>query len=124
MTANTYTITIPGQPVPKGRPRFGKGRTYTPAKTVEAEQAIAWEVKKVIKRPLEGDVAMDITFYVKGNRRGDIDNLQKLVLDACNKVAFLDDKQVVTLHSQVVTAYPDIEDPGTVITIWEAEWKN
>jgi Holliday junction resolvase RusA-like endonuclease len=32
---------VPGEPQGKGRPRFGNGRTYTPAKTVAYEQLIA-----------------------------------------------------------------------------------
>ena len=108
-----YLFNIDGQPVPKGRPRFGKGRTYTPAKTLAAEILVAWEVKQVFDKPLEGDIKMDITFRVKGKRRGDIDNLQKLILDGCNKIAFLDDKQVVHLTSRIIQS----DDPETIFSI-------
>lgn len=37
----TVTFTVPGRPQGKGRPRFGKGRTYTPGKTLRYETLIA-----------------------------------------------------------------------------------
>ena len=60
-------VTIPGAPVPKGRPRFGKGKTYTDKKTRAYEKLIALCVSsspmlRDKPRPLCGDgpVRVDI----------------------------------------------------------------
>ncbi|AEE98042.1 RusA family crossover junction endodeoxyribonuclease [Mahella australiensis] len=92
-----YHIIIPGRPVPKGRPRLGKnGNVYTPRKTREYETFVGWKTREVIKEPLVGDVAMDIKVYIK-SQCGDLDNLEKAILDGMNGIAYKDDKQVTVL---------------------------
>jgi len=88
------------KPVPKGRPRFGKGRVYTPQKTLQAEEIIAWTVTaymlanriEITKNP----VYLTAIFQFKKACRVDIDNLGKLVFDALNGIAYLDDNQIVS----------------------------
>lgn len=91
----SWHFTIPGPPVPKERPRFGKGRTYTPKKTTEYALkvrlcALAAGVKRLI-----GPVAITMEFYVPDRRRRDRDNLEKAIQDALNGIAWEDDSQVV-----------------------------
>lgn len=50
-------------------------------------------------------------------RRGDIDNLIKIILDACNRIAYYDDSQVVDVHCSKY--YGDI--PSVSVFIGEAE---
>lgn len=96
-----YTIIIPGRPVPKGRPRLGKnGNVYTPRKTREYEELVGWCTKQTMKEPLQGDIAIDIRIYMKGNSWPDIDNVCKALLDGMNKVAYNDDRQVAALAIQ------------------------
>lgn len=99
----TYSIFIPGRPVPKGRPRFGNGRTYTPVKTQKEEQRIALAYKGPC---YTGAVSITLNFWFsrpKTNRkefmtqRPDCDNLAKLVTDALNGKAYVDDQQIVEL---------------------------
>jgi Holliday junction resolvase RusA-like endonuclease len=61
----TITFEIPGVPVAKGRPRFGKGRAYTPRKTRNAENRIADAALKAMGRtgPWLGPVDVFIVFY-------------------------------------------------------------
>lgn len=108
-----------GQPCPKGRPKFGRGVTYTPARTEQAEEAVrqAWMVNG--RQRIDGDrtpLVLDVecifarppdhylkddTLSAKGLREpyphghGDWDNLGKLVSDALNGLAYSDDAQVV-----------------------------
>jgi len=94
-------IVIPGRPVPKARPRLGRGgNVYTPVKTKRYEELVAWKTKEVIKEPLAGNVALYIKVYVKGNVFPDLDNIAKSILDGMNKVAYHDDKQVSCLVIQ------------------------
>lgn len=91
-------FSVPGDPVPKARPRFDQrhGRTYTPATTVEAESLVASYLKDAHPHlePCAEPVGLRLRFYLKGVGRGDWDNYGKLVSDALNGKAWLDDKQV------------------------------
>jgi Holliday junction resolvase RusA-like endonuclease len=111
-------LTIPGDPHGKGRPRFGKGRTYTDAKTVTYENLIGWTGQQAMgtQDPLEGPlcVTIDARFRPAASstriaregmlsgaippaKQPDCDNIAKLCLDALNGVVWVDDAQVVTL---------------------------
>ncbi len=108
------TVTIPGRPVPKDRPRVVRGNTYTPAATVAAEHRIALLARAAGARPIECPVAVRAEFVFKdGRARADIDNLAKLVLDALNGVAFKDDRQVVSLEATIYRGQKDL----SVVTI-------
>lgn len=97
------------KPKVKGRPRVTKRGTYTPKNTVEYEKAVAEAWAEVWPHPVDCPVGVDIEIgsnyidievyeLVEARRpkglRGDIDNYQKAILDALNKVAFEDDALV------------------------------
>lgn len=82
----------------KGRPRFGRGHTYTPATTVEYEKLIQqyFLTSKRIKH--EGAVGIEIDIHTKKLiSKPDIDNICKICLDSLNGLAYNDDTQVVRL---------------------------
>ncbi|NDG94079.1 MAG: RusA family crossover junction endodeoxyribonuclease [Gammaproteobacteria bacterium] len=107
-------ITIPGNPRPKSRPRFGNGRTFTPKEDIQAEREIAAHITQHIEEPIDGPVSIEIDFFRDSARRVDLDNLVKRVLDAANGVAYFDDNQVVEIRA---TKNIDKEDPRTVINV-------
>ena len=94
-----HKITIPGRPVPKGRPRLGvhgrKAYVYTPPETREYERLVGWVAKSAGCRPVEGPVSVALSVYVK--RRLDADNIAKSILDGLTGVAYEDDDQVIEL---------------------------
>jgi crossover junction endodeoxyribonuclease RusA len=113
---------ILGEPASKERPRVtsrkGKSITYTPKKTRVAESAIAWELvsqNSGLTVDGERDFRVDVLFVSKSNRRRDIDNMIKLVLDALNGVVYEDDSQVVEIHA--IIARGSAEEPRTDIII-------
>ena len=109
----TIRIEIPGNPVCKGRPRFGRRGAYTPAKTRAAESVIKlWLARFYQEPPCKQNVIMDIEFYLCDNRRRDIDNLGKLVLDACNGKLYADDNQIIDLR---LRKHVDKDYPHTII---------
>ena len=115
------TLIIPGEPVPKYRPRFVKasGRAYPVRKCREAEQAIAWAARAFRAILHTGPVGLTIRFYCSKHRRGrkpDLDNLIKLVKDGLNQVVYEDDSQVVSLYA---TVDRQARTPRTEIE-WEA----
>lgn len=121
------SFVVPGPPVPKGRPRTGKGRIYTDPKTRAAEEAIALLARSATRTPLEGAVSLSLTFVLERppstkradpTVRPDVDNYAKTVMDACNGIVWADDAQVVTLSAAkrygdramtIVTATPLVE---------------
>jgi Holliday junction resolvase RusA-like endonuclease len=111
------TFTIPGEPFSKERPRWGGRRTYTPPKTVAAESRVieAFDIAYPLGLPLACELGMRIDFHLGTRRRKDIDNMQKLVMDALNKVAYEDDWQIAELTSR---RHYDKGNPRTEVSIW------
>lgn len=121
-----YTIEINTRPFPKERPRLCRNRlVYTPKKTRDYENLIAYEWKRRYKDLiLKNAVKLDLLFCFKKaksckktlhTQRPDIDNLEKAILDGLNKTAFVDDCQVVEMKSQKV--FSDVDK--IVITVTE-----
>lgn len=109
---------VEGDPQGKARPRFSRisGSVYTPAKTARYERDIKNAFLStggtLIPDGHYVGITVDAYFkipksYIKGKRwacecninrpdkKPDIDNVLKVVLDALNKVAYKDDKQVI-----------------------------
>jgi Holliday junction resolvase RusA-like endonuclease len=131
------TIFLPGPPRGKGRPRFGKGRTYTDAKTVDYETRLAFAAQQEIGprwAPLTGPLRVTVTAcfevpksWTKGRRcsacsggerptgKPDADNVLKM-LDALNGVVWVDDAQIVsaTIHKVYEQR---VNDVGLTITV-------
>ncbi len=110
-------IELPGEPVPKGRPRFAKGHVYTPARTAAYERALGWAAKAVMgnRKPLEGPLRLSVTAFmgipqswpmtrhldalaglIRPVGKPDWDNFGKVASDAIQGIAYLDDSQIVT----------------------------
>ena len=107
---------VGGEPFGKERPRVA-GHAYTPKKTKDKEEEIALTYKSIyhgfkFEKGVPLKVEMDFYFgipkatskkkrvgmekgEVRPTKRPDIDNVQKLVLDASNGVVWADDSQVV-----------------------------
>lgn len=112
-------FTIPGPPVAKGRPRFGKGRVYTPPETVAYERKVRFYAASAGVQKAEGGVCLIATFFLPDRRRGnDWDNLGKLIADACNGLAYSDDSQIVEAH---IYRYLDPGNPRSVVTLMPVE---
>jgi len=120
VTESKITLTIPGEPKGKQRPRFfKKGKfqgTYTPKKTINYEAYIKelfaikypnfipldsaltihiWAgllIPKSTSKKKEGMMKMGI---IKPTKAPDVDNLLKAVLDALEKLAYKNDSQIV-----------------------------
>lgn len=109
----TFLVVVPGNPKPKQRPRFARGKAYRADRS--DEEVVAWHARQVFgNRRLEGDVALRATFYRKDRTRVDADNLGKLCLDGLNGVAWRDDSQVKDLRLRIEY---DAVNPRTVIEI-------
>ncbi len=108
---------ILGKPMGKGRPRLGRYGVHTPARTANYETLVKWTFLNEFEnfKPFEGSLIATITAtftipksYTEKQKRNiymnpyyphkpDCDNIAKIILDSLNGIAYLDDKQVVSL---------------------------
>ena len=112
-----------GEPKSKERPRMSKtGHMYTPKRTREAEQEIAnVYIEKCGEVFFEKTVEMRVSFFLGNKRARDGDNMQKLVQDALNGVAYIDDKQIRVI---TVTVWDTTkENARTEVSLYEIEDK-
>lgn len=109
MTRPAFTFTVPGEPIGKARPRVTKHGTYTPKATRQAEGRIQSAFLTVY--PAQAALAnvddvyawrLHLVLYRYERVQRDVDNLQKLVMDALNGLAYADDSQVETVRVDTV----------------------
>jgi Holliday junction resolvase RusA-like endonuclease len=75
--------------------RGGFSTTYMTAEGKALKEKYQWEARSQWNgKPLEGDIAVSITLYFGTKRRADLDNFNKLSLDALTGIAYLDDSQI------------------------------
>ena len=139
----TLTITI--EPSPKERPRAtvvgGHARIYTPKTTEAYEKKIrdAW-IRQNGDTPMDGQLLAKIYYgfripkstpkknipamlqkIIRPTVKPDLDNLDKAVMDALNKVAYKDDSQIVAKVSK--KHYAEIPNIRIVIAQYGEEEK-
>jgi Holliday junction resolvase RusA-like endonuclease len=107
-------LTLNVEPTAKGRPRTayrnGTVRTYTPEKTLLAQEAIVLSLQKHKDQcfPAHIPVKLTCTFYrhksiwlpkkeTKPFRKPDLDNFLKLIMDSMNGLLVADDAQICTI---------------------------
>ena len=138
-------LTIPGEPVGKGRPRVttrGKfAHAYTPKKTKNYEQHVVNTYKQkytysdMLHGPLSSEVMaffptpqsvskrkrqLMINNIITNTHKPDIDNIEKSILDSLNGLAYEDDSQIISLYGE--KRYSDI--PRVELKIKEVKWTN
>lgn len=114
------TLIIPGKPMGKQRPRVLKsGFAYTPAKTVNYETLVKeiFATECRLEKPSDKPIRLEIRAYfqipqsaskskkelmrknlIRPTQKPDMDNIIKIVADALNGLAYLDDKQIVSCN--------------------------
>ena len=129
------SLTIPGNPMGKQRPRVCKFGTYTPKETVNYETLVReMYIIGNYGKQLEGALEMIVDAHfpipkvtskkkreqmsdygILPTKKPDCDNILKIIADALNGLAYHDDSQIVT--AQVTKVYSDY--PKVVVTIRE-----
>ena len=138
-------FTIPGEPIAQGRPRFsthgGFARAYDPKKSRDGKSVVKLCARDAVEEsgitePLNGPLVMKIQFGIPlpksayrkrtpvtrawRTKKPDLDNLDKLVKDACSGVIYLDDNQIARIVAEKITCGQD-EAPYTKVLFAELE---
>ena len=99
------TIVLTGEPKSTGHIyrntcRNGYATTYLSAEGKAIKEGYQWEAKSQWKGtpPLKGDISVSITLYFGTKRKADLDNFNKLSLDALTGIVYEDDSQIAELH--------------------------
>ena len=119
---------IPGRPVGKARPRVTRWGTHNTEQTVLYENLVLLSFRQKYNiRPLESPLSVVINCFfkvpksttkkrraamldgsIKATIKPDVDNIAKIITDALNEHAYLDDSQIV--HLVVAKHYTDEEE--------------
>jgi Holliday junction resolvase RusA-like endonuclease len=110
----SQSFTVHGDPIPKARPRFVKGRTYTDPRTEAAEGLVRATARRQGVLKLTGPLRVRLSYFRRTKRACDWDNLAKLTCDALNGVAWTDDAQIREAH--VIVAHDPL-NPRTEVEI-------
>lgn len=133
-------FTIPGQPVPKSRPKATRRGNYismyTPSKTANYEGLVAHSAAFAMagRDLIQGAVSVELDIrlevpqswskkkqklaldgQIAATKKSDIDNITKSVFDGMNGVVWRDDVQVVESKQRKRYA----ETPGVVVIVRE-----
>lgn len=113
-------FTIPGPPQVKQRPRFARGRAFTPKATEEYEKFVAQMAYAAVKQfewsPLPGATFhLDVEIY-RAAKRGDLTNFLKSIEDGMNGIVFRDDKDVRQITAVM---HDDKANPRAVVRVTE-----
>ena len=111
-------LSIPGNPVAHGRPRFSRGRVYNPSKTTEFKQKVSFLMSAQYHQPTDylSKFRVDINFYRANRQRIDVDNLSKSILDAItNMKLWGDDSQLQELRA---IKFLNCDNPKTDVIIY------
>lgn len=97
-SAERISFTVAGQPVPKGRPRFVRGRAITPQRTRDYERLVRGVAALHCGRWRRDGLYRVTAVFTGASPVADIDNLAKCLLDGIQGHAFDDDRQVSELY--------------------------
>lgn len=111
-------VVVEGKIKAKARPRFNtkSGRAFTPKDTINYENWVRWCYREQCNRFFEGYLRATIFVYhsipksyskakvskIKAgelypDKKPDLDNIAKIILDSLNGIAYNDDKQIIEL---------------------------
>lgn len=117
--SNLFQYVISGTPTPLQRPRHGLKKVYDPQKQVKFSAGLQLKMQHQ-HLILEGVLRIDITFfmpipsrlsqkqktvikpYAHHNKKPDLDNLIKFVLDVGNGIIYADDAIFSEIHAKKI----------------------
>lgn len=137
---NTITFKVDGKPAAWQRAGRAGKRTFDTSANLSAKNAIAWACKTAMGgiNPFQGAVKVSIIFVSQWPKsttkkrkaqangfyketRSDLDNQIKLVCDALNGIAYVDDAQVAVIYSEKITSDHGSWTSVAIEPLWETD---
>lgn len=109
-------LTLPYPPTANLYWRHARGRTFLSAQAKAFKLAVGLVARATALRPLSCEVRLVVRVY-RPRRVGDLDNTLKVLCDALNGHAWMDDRQIVEIHAQ---RHDDKANPRVEVEIHEA----
>lgn len=106
-------ITLPYPPSANRYWRNVNGRMVVSQEAAKFRESVEIECMVAGIRPVDSSVCVSLDFY-RPAKRGDLDNLLKVVLDSLIGWAYVDDKQVVEIHAM---RHDDKEHPRVEVVV-------
>ena len=107
-------LTLPYPPSANRYWRSFRGRIVKSSEARTYQQAVG-SLAGGTSTPLHtGAVGLQLNFY-RPQRRGDLDNRIKVLVDALQGVAYANDKQVTELHAYL---HDDKQNPRVEVDVW------
>lgn len=89
--------------------RHAGNRVYMTAKGKTLKEDYQWQIKSQYKgKPLKKDLDLRIELFFGDNRKRDIDNYNKILLDSFSGILIVDDSQIQSL---LIIKNKDIKNP-------------
>jgi crossover junction endodeoxyribonuclease RusA len=110
-----YEFDLPVPPSANRYWRIWNNRVVVTEEAKAYKQAVFFRLREY--EPLRGDVAVNFTVF-RPSKRGDLDNYIKVMFDALNGLVWLDDMQVVEIHS---FRTDDKNNPRVKFLVYEVE---
>lgn len=119
----SFCFVIPGQPVPKGRPRFTGKHTFTPkrtrlyeahVKTTAQYELRKWRCDNQCGWSTANRFSLSLHLYFNDKRKRDLDNCAKSITDALIGVVYDDDSQIDELY---ICRYYDKDKPRAIVAV-------
>lgn len=104
MEAKLIKIIVLTKISPKARPRVGKyGNWYSPSSKDEENlgMLILREMRLHNIKKQEGRLSVKLIIGYKNKKRGDMDNIEKYILDSCNGVLWDDDRNIYEKYTKI-----------------------
>jgi len=78
------------------------------------KQLVAQQAKIKQFELLEGDIEVVVHWFKKGKRKGDLDNILKVIMDSLNGIGYQDDRQVKSI---IATLWEQSGNDGVEIQV-------
>lgn len=92
-------ITLPYPPSTNVNWRTGNGKVYKSDDSKNYRAAVVVAAREAGIEPIDGDVIVSVDVY-RPQKRGDLDNRLKVLLDSMIELFYSDDEQVVEIHAR------------------------
>lgn len=129
------TLELHGNPISQNRPRFARKGSYVSCYDDQAKlkEGYRWQIKSQFREEaLTTPISLEILFFmpipksstaikkrqmangiIAHQKKPDLDNLQKFVLDCMNTMVFKDDSQICEIRYKKIYS----NKPGTVVRV-------